>query len=1295
MKKKLNQIVLLIILIQATSGIVKAQNINEQLINAVKTNNNEQVKQLLKKGSDVNSQDKNGATVLMWAVYSGDIETVKYLLKKKADYNKKGVIYTNKEKTGYYGNILSVAAGENKPQILKYLLKKCKINIEDQEYNPKSKKDDGWTALQWAASKANDEIIEILLSKGANINANYTSDKGTPLIYALQAKKYTTAKILIEADADVNMQTSEGRTALYYISTDNKPKILELLLKKGANPNIATNQGFTPLIISAYNNKFENCKLLVKYSAGVYRRDKYSKTAVDYAFSKGYEDIGNYLYEKGTQNTELIDKIKKGINYFSKEQYQRAINLYKEIFPEIESQYGRYDTVIYAKVLLQMAYSSQSIGNYKNAVKYYKLDEKVYKNLNDTLNKEFIKIVLNCGDAYKKALDFKNAEIYFNRTVALIKKVYGKEDTEYGASLLILAHLYYNMNSYKKSEEIFLKAIGILKKNNAKELYSACLGNLAILYGDTENFNKSELLYIEDMKLRSELYGKKSVKYALSLNNLATLYMQLGNYTEALELYSQAISIFLDKEGKDDTNYLVSLQNTAKLYSNIKDYKRAEKYFKLVAEKEKEILGENNSSYATSIHNLAELYTRMNKLDTALTIFIKANNIFKNLYGEKNIKYASSLNSIACVNQLTGDYLKAEQLFIEVFAIKKEIIPESRFLTEKHNLAVLYGEMGKFAKSTKERNEKYKKAEKLFIEVNKIQNLEIEKSGKYMSEKEREMFINNIVKLHFIIYHSFFLTKRKENPIIPGIIYNNALIHKGLLLKSSITLKNRILNSKNDKLIKKYEEFIKTGKKLEILYSQTCDKRILNVDSIEIIYNNLEKELTRKSQNLAKDSHLGKVKWQDIQKTLKKDEIAIEFINFRYFDSKKWTDSTLYYALILKKEYKYPKVVFLFEEKQLQKLLKRKLNENDFTYVKRLYSPSSSESDSLYSLIFKPLKKHISEIKTIYISPTGLLNRIAFDAITINKTTILSNKYKIYYTSSTDNLINKTKLYSKNIKNTVLFGGIKYDISIDEMKKFANKTGTKEVTFVEFNNQTGLRNIDSLNRSISWSYLPGTLSETEDINTTFIANNINTTLYSGKDASEEIFKALSGNQPDVLHISTHGFYFPNSKVKNSISTTRNLSGFIDKDVQYTSSDNSLLRSGLLLAGGQNIFNGEEIPEGIEDGVLSAYEVSHLNFSNTKLAVLSACQTGLGDVKGNEGVYGLQRSFKMAGVEYLLFSLWEVPDNQTKELMTNFYKNWFSGMEIREAFKKAQNQLKTKYAKVEGAAFAWAAFVLMK
>ena len=219
--------------------------------------------------------------------------------------------------------------------------------------------------------------------------------------------------------------------------------------------------------------------------------------------------------------------------------------------------------------------------------------------------------------------------------------------------------------------------------------------------------------------------------------------------------------------------------------------------------------------------------------------------------------------------------------------------------------------------------------------------------------------------------------------------------------------------------------------------------------------------------------------------------------------------------------------------------------------------------------------------------------------------------------------------------------------------------------------------------------MPGTLEEATEIQSVIKKNAIPVTFYQGEEGTEEQFKALESNAPSILHISTHGFYFPENELSESV---RNI---INPKVQFVFSENPLLRSGFILAGGNRAFQGAVIPVGIEDGVLTASEISHLNFFNTKLVVLSACQTGLGDVKGNEGVYGLQRAFKMAGVDYLLLSLWEVPDEATKELMAAFYKNWFSGKDIRTAFKDAQNQLKEKYKDVPGAAFAWAAFVLKK
>lgn len=140
------------------------------------------------------------------------------------------------------------------------------------------------------------------------------------------------------------------------------------------------------------------------------------------------------------------------------------------------------------------------------------------------------------------------------------------------------------------------------------------------------------------------------------------------------------------------------------------------------------------------------------------------------------------------------------------------------------------------------------------------------------------------------------------------------------------------------------------------------------------------------------------------------------------------------------------------------------------------------------------------------------------------------------------------------------------------------------------------------------------------------------------------------------------------------------------------SENPLLRSGLIFAGANHAWENQALPSTIDDGILLASEVAEMYLPNTKLIVLSACETGLGDIKGSEGVFGLQRAFKMAGVKYLINSLWQVPDYQTSELMIKFYENWLSGLPINDSFRNAQSFLKQKYPNDP---FNWAAFVLVE
>ena len=137
----------------------------------------------------------------------------------------------------------------------------------------------------------------------------------------------------------------------------------------------------------------------------------------------------------------------------------------------------------------------------------------------------------------------------------------------------------------------------------------------------------------------------------------------------------------------------------------------------------------------------------------------------------------------------------------------------------------------------------------------------------------------------------------------------------------------------------------------------------------------------------------------------------------------------------------------------------------------------------------------------------------------------------------------------------------------------------------------------------------------------------------------------------------------------------------------------MIRSGLILAGGNYAWQtGKPFRDGLEDGILTAYEISQMNLSNTELVVLSACETGLGDIQGNEGVYGLQRAFKIAGVKYIIMSLWQVPDKQTSMLMTTFYKKWLEEkMSIPDAFHAAQKELRD----IGLDPYQWAGFVLVE
>ena len=207
--------------------------------------------------------------------------------------------------------------------------------------------------------------------------------------------------------------------------------------------------------------------------------------------------------------------------------------------------------------------------------------------------------------------------------------------------------------------------------------------------------------------------------------------------------------------------------------------------------------------------------------------------------------------------------------------------------------------------------------------------------------------------------------------------------------------------------------------------------------------------------------------------------------------------------------------------------------------------------------------------------------------------------------------------------------------------------------------------------------LPGTADEVKSIAALLIAAGWHTKTFTGPNALEETVKSIQG--PRVLHMATHGFFEADQR-----------------PAQSGNREDAMLRSGLYFAGADRVLSGARPAADLDDGVLTAYEATGLNLEGTELVVLSACETGLGEATNGEGVFGLRRALQEAGAQAVLMSMWKVPDEETRELMTLFYKKWLSGKDKQTALREAQIELRQDVMNRwhEDRPHDWAAFVLV-
>ena len=1012
----------------------------------------------------------------------------------------------------------------------------------------------------------------------------------------------------------------------------------------------------------------------------------------------------NYRYANCLKNISNI--------YFDLGEYAKSevMNLEEK---EILEKIGGKENSKYVSCISNLATLYSVMGAYEKSESLILEAIEISGRVFGKKSSEYIDACNNLGILYFDRARYEDAEPLFVEVMKLREEVYGNQDIRCSASMNNLGLLYETIGNYPMAESMYLRSRHLIEKKLGKDHsdYVMIIQNLANLYWHSGDFKQCESLNLEAKEILEKTMGKEHPDYALGLDNLGALYQTLGIYNKAEQLYLQAIKIREKALGKEHPSYAAGIYSLASLYRAQGNSVKAEKLYQDAINTMGIVFGKKHPNYALGLSNLASLYADLGQHEKAEQLLLEAITIQEKSLGVSHPDFASSLNSLAELYSVMKRLSESEKLYLRVLTIRGKILGKEHtdYAKTLKELADVYENENKLVES-----------EMLLADYQKIIQKDLRKSVSFLSGQELQKYISSENEGNSILnYLHLRRSVHKAEGTLSTLAYNQSLFKKGFLQTAAYML-NTIANHDQDarlinNSLKSYRRLL--AKEYSLPYAERDSNLLVELEQKA---DAAEKKLANQVKNYA--DAVREYSWTDVQKELKKISLegdesaaAIEFMHYRAKDMD-GLERVYYSALVVRPESLQPVLVDLCEESQLDRIMaaRRGMKEKtNFLYASRGATPIDDPamvSTGLYSLIWQPVFKELEGVQRIYFASTGRLNQLNMTAIQIDSLNVLSDKFRLVQLGSTRQLV-QSNLFKMTNQEAVLFGGINYELDTMAMNTVANTEPEKHNFGTR--GEIGFSHTISTLRGGQWNYLAGTEEEIYNLERLMKKNNINVKSFRNSDAKEEVFKSLyleGIESPRVIHLATHGYFFPdqdhannakNGMTQDSVNqiTNANVASPLSKPKFETSeaifkiSEDLMIRSGLILAGANYAWHtGKPFRDGMEDGILTAYEISQMNLSNTELVVLSACETGLGDIQGNEGVYGLQRAFKIAGVKYIIMSLWQVPDKQTSMLMTTFYKKWLEDkMSIPDAFYAAQKELREQGFDP----YQWAGFVLVE
>ncbi|MGZ3882723.1 MAG: CHAT domain-containing protein [Bacteroidia bacterium] len=936
--------------------------------------------------------------------------------------------------------------------------------------------------------------------------------------------------------------------------------------------------------------------------------------------------------------------------------------------------------LIVSLLLSSLAYSQFNLGSLKDKLKENNdnaLNELKNRGKNkaqeslDKAKKDFDASNFNYAISFiDNSGTFENAEkgTSVGNTVNNAKSFYNGNDISdedkayahnHSGELFLATNKYLLAEQNFKSSKFFYEKAGITTGQN----YSQVISNLGLLYQSTGRYNKAKPFIDKAIALREG--GDNKAMYAVSLNNKGVLLKDQGDYTEAEKQFNTAINVL--KGVNDDLGLALVHNNLAMTHADMAKLSVAETDMQTSLQYAAKVLKDNSSNFIKLQINQANIYRLQKKYPEAEKLYLNAIAVKEKKLGA-HPDLAQLKRGLAALYMDMNKPQEVEKLLLSAIDIDKRKLGDSHpsTLSCMQDLANFYRFSNNAPKSLELLNVVAPKKKEIYGEYHPdfIQSLEdlaltqwlggqikeantsylivLENTMKYvnfffssLNENEKMQYWEKTTT-RLNRYYSFVLANYKQMPELTTHLYTGVINTKGFLLNTSSKIRNNIFSSGDAELQQTYNDWLEAKENLNTVFQmskQEIKDQHINTDSLESRVNELERILSQKSALFSENKNAKPISGEVVGSALGADEAAVEIVEVNEY-ANGFTGKSKYVALIVNNQSRCH-LVELGASERIQEAVK---NFRDKTI-------NREAENAAYALTWKAIDDQLKGAKKLYLALDGLYHQLSINALK-DGTMYLADKYNIHFVGNTKDLISVKQTAAAQVKPTTAF-------------LVGNPTyGHNDMI----------------------PQLPGTEAEVKNISKMLSLAKVSTKLLIGAEATETEVKKVAS--PSVLHIATHGYFLADvSEVESSKVLGVELN---------VAKQNPLLRSGVLLANCENVFDDNYHAAGGDNGVLTAYEALSLNLDKTDLVVLSACETGLGSVKQGEGVFGLQRAFLIAGARSIIMSLWSVSDEATMELMTLFYSNYSKTGNKQQAFSDAQKQLKAKYKEP----FYWAAFVML-